>query len=101
MSDVPKPELPVPAVGDWYSDAQGVTLEVVAVDERDRSIEVQYFDGTLEEFDLESWADLELKPAEAPEDWSGPLDMQREDYSVDREEERQESGTNPLDRLDL
>lgn len=100
MSETPESEPSTPAVGDWYADEQGVTFEVVAVDEQDRSIEVQYFDGTLEEFDLDSWSDLQLRAVEAPEDWSGPLDMQREDYGAGFEEELHELGANPLDRLD-
>lgn len=95
-----EPELPGPAVDDWYADPQGMTFKVVAVDEQDNSIEVQYFDGTLEALDLDTWADRQLNPVEPPEDWSGPLDMQHEDYGVDLEEERHDLWANPLDHLD-
>lgn len=100
MSETTEPGPPAPAVGDWYADEQGVTFEVVAVDTQDHSVEVQYFDGTLEEFDLDSWEEMRLNAVEPPEDWSGPLDMQREDYGVDFEEDRPGLGANPLDRLD-
>jgi hypothetical protein len=74
-----------PEVGKWYRTEAGITLEVVAVDNEDGTIEVQYFDGTVEEFDLDDWeaqrANGELVEAEAPEDWSGSVDVDDEDQS--------------------
>lgn len=95
-----EPDLPGPAVGEWYANPQGESFEIVAVDAEDRSVEVQYFDGTLEELDLETWAELQLRPIEEPEDWSGSLDMLREDYGADLEDERHGLWANPLDHLD-
>ncbi|ROR34896.1 DUF6763 family protein [Inmirania thermothiophila] len=63
-----------PRVGDWYRKPNGETFEVVAVDEADETVEIQYFDGDLEEFDFESWYELDLEPIDPPEDWSGPFD---------------------------
>ena len=100
MTKILEPEPLKPAIGEWYADPQGVAFEVVAVDDEDDSIEVQYFDGTLEELDADAWAELQLKPVDPPEDWSGSLDMEREDYGVDLDEERHELWANPLDRLD-
>lgn len=96
-----------PEVGRWYRTSSGTTFEVVAVDEDDGTIEVQYFDGTVEELDLEDWepqrANNEIEEAEAPEDWSGSVDVEGDDeapipnsgYETDR---RMASG---LDGLDL
>jgi hypothetical protein len=74
-----------PEVGEWYRTQTGTTLEVVAVDADDGTIEVQYFDGTVEEFDLDDWeaqrANGEMTNAEAPEDWSGSVDVDDEDQS--------------------
>ena len=89
-----------PAVGEWYANLQGVTFEVVAVDDEDGTIGVQYFDGTLEELDTDAWEDLHARAVDPPEDWSGSLDMEREDYGVDLDEERHELWANPLDQLD-
>ncbi len=99
-SNLMEPEPLKPAVGEWYADTQGVTFEVVAVDDEDGTIEVQYFDGTLEELDADAWNELQLKPVDPPEDWSGSLDIEREDYGVDLGEERHELWANPLDHLD-
>jgi hypothetical protein len=74
-----------PEVGEWYRTSPGNTLEVVAVDADDGTIEVQYFDGTVEEFDLDDWeaqrANGEITNAQAPEDWSGSVDVDDEDQS--------------------
>ena len=38
-----------PVIGDWYRNSTGDLLEVVALDKSDATIEIQYFDGTVEE----------------------------------------------------
>ena len=52
----------------------------MANDGDDATVEVQHFDGRLEEFELESWAEQEFEEAHAPEDWSGSVDVVAEDY---------------------
>ena len=60
----------IPVIREWYQDAaEDVLFEVVAVDEASATIEVQFEDGTVSEFDFESWMQLVLLPAQAPEDW--------------------------------
>ncbi|HET7307086.1 MAG TPA: DUF6763 family protein [Gammaproteobacteria bacterium] len=76
-------EFPPVAVGDWYQTMTGELLEVVAADESEDTIEVQYFDGTVAELDTESWYENIRGPASPPEDWSGSLDISREDYGID------------------
>lgn len=64
-----------PIVGNWYQRLdQEQKFEVVAIDEDEGVVEIQYFDGELEGIDLDTWHDLELEPMEPPEDWTGPLD---------------------------
>ena len=43
-----------PEIGYWYRDIQNRLFEVVALENED-SIEVQYFDGDVTEYDRESW----------------------------------------------
>lgn len=100
MNEIQEPVPLQPVVGDWYADAQGVSFEVVAVDEEAGTIEVQYFDGTVEEYDADSWREMPLKPVDPPEDWSGSMDMERDDYGADLPEERAEMWANPLDHFD-
>src|SRR5690606_20370537 len=75
-----------PVVGDWYRNLKGEIFEVVALDDADGTVSIQYFDGSLEATDIDSWFELSVEPVEPPEDWSGPLDIEREDYGVDLEE---------------
>lgn len=64
-----------PIVGNWYKNLEGETrFEVVALDEKTQTVEIQYFDGEVEELDMDTWYDLVLEAIEAPEDWSGAYD---------------------------
>lgn len=89
-----------PTIGDWYKDESGNTFEVVAFDEDEGTIEIQYFDGAIEELELDSWQDLVIQPIEPPEDWSGSLDIEREDYGVDLELSSPVDWNSPLDGLE-
>jgi hypothetical protein len=79
-----------PVIGHWYRRSNGTLFEVVAVDEDDATAELQYFDGTIDEVDLETWPKLVIELVGAPEDWSGSVDMDPEDFSG------QDSGEMPL-----
>ena len=74
---------PRPRIGDWYRSNGGELFEVVAVDDDDGTIDIQYFDGTVEEMDLEDWEaqseDGLIEAAEPPEDWSGSVDVEAGD----------------------
>ena len=65
----------LPQVGSWYRRLDGNLFEVVAVDEDERTVELQHFDGTVEELEFEIWHALDLERAVAPEDWSGSVDV--------------------------
>lgn len=82
MSDVD------PIIGNWYRNEEtGNDFEVVALDEDAQTVEIQYFDGELEELDLDAWYELPLEAIEAPEDWSGPFDeLEEDDLGYDEEE---------------
>jgi len=89
-----------PRIGDWYKSINGDKFEIVAIDEDEGTLEIQHFDGAVEEIDLESWREMEIVPIEAPEDWSGSLDIEREDYGVDLELTAPNDHINPLDEID-
>lgn len=89
-----------PRVGDWYRTVAGETFEIVALDHDDDTLEIQYFDGTVAELDLDTWYEMNIEATEPPEDWSGSMDIVRDDYGVDLEMPRSDSWTNPLDSLD-
>jgi hypothetical protein len=76
-----------PDIGEWYRIRGGNQFEVVAIDENAGTIEVQYFDGTLEEIDVGDWesqsASGEIEGTDAPEDWTGSVDMDDDEDSVE------------------
>ena len=90
---------PSPVVGDWYR-RNSALFEVVAIDRDDGTVEVQHFDGTLEEFDLEAWDEQDFEEAQAPEDWTGSVDVEPEDYESEREISATGSWADPLMSLD-
>ena len=96
-----------PGIGEWYRLRSGELLEVVAFDAADGTVEVQYFDGTVEEIDYDDWrsqrASGAIEEAEAPEDWSGSVDVEPEDGrgEVDLEEDDRRMRADRLDGLDL
>ena len=94
-------ERPPPQIGAWYQGSDGQTFEVVAWDEERELVEIQYFDGTIEELDGDTWQEEGFEPTEPPEDWSGSLDIERQDYGVDLESNDHLEWHNPLDDLDL
>ena len=73
--------VPDPTIGRWYRRPNGQLFEVVAVDDDDETIEVQFFDGTIDEVDRDTWSKLLVQRVAAPEDWSGSVDMDPEDYT--------------------
>ncbi|MDN5849339.1 MAG: hypothetical protein L0H63_06810 [Nitrococcus sp.] len=89
-----------PVVGDWYMLPKGESFEVVAYDHEDETVEIQYFDGAVEEFELETWIELSAEPIEPPEDWSGSVDIMREDYWAE-DRANPYNPKNPLDELDI
>lgn len=91
---------PLPIVGAWYQTLDGEILEVVAYDSDEDTIEVQFYDGTVDEYDQETWDELGPQLAEPPEDWSGSLDVTSEDYGVDLDRPAGDAHGNPLDHLE-
>jgi hypothetical protein len=53
------------------------------VDDDDATIELQHADGTLEEFDFDTWSDQFAEPAKGPNDWSGSYDMEDADLPAE------------------
>jgi hypothetical protein len=67
-------------IGQWYvREGKGEIFLVTGYDESARTIEIQTFDGDLDEIDLRTWTTLLLEFAETPEDWTGPIDDVRFD----------------------
>jgi hypothetical protein len=62
-----------PIIGSWYKDVENsLKFRVVAIDDTDDSIEVQYLNGDIGEFDNDTWYASTFDIIEDPEDWSAP-----------------------------
>lgn len=68
-----------PVIGEWYKMPEGTVFEVVAINEHDGTIDVQYADGTIGEFDVETWAMLELVIVAPPDAADAYDDMGSDD----------------------
>jgi hypothetical protein len=89
-----------PAIGKWFRRPNGTLLEVVAVDESENTIEIQLFDGTLDEIEIESWRDQLLVEVGAPDDWTGSMDMDPDDYKGIAADEMPPGFHDPLEFLE-
>jgi hypothetical protein len=65
-----------PIVDEWYSHLdKGQRFCVTAVDEENATVEVQHFDGDVEEFTMDEWRELDIELSVEPENWSGAMDI--------------------------
>jgi hypothetical protein len=91
-----------PIVGQWYRGDTNELFEVVAIDHEDETIEIQYFDGTVTEVEFDSWneqlLDELIDMADAPEDWSGAVDVESEGRDRDFEDNARSLWSIPQDR---
>ena len=103
-----------PITDNWYQHLdKGQRFLVVAVDDENGLIEIQYFDGDLDEIELPQWYQMELEPIEEPENWSGALDIGElddlgtsvtdtnpNDWQEPMQEIKGPDGQNPSDKLE-
>jgi len=69
-----------PITDNWYRHMdKGQPFRVVEVDETKMLVDIQYFDGNLEEIDLADWREMDIEPCEEPENWAGALDIPEQD----------------------
>lgn len=86
------------SVGEWY-EAGGQPFEIIGIDAEAGVVLVQHFDGSLDEFDFDSWLELSATPCPPPEDYSGALDLDPDDDPVARRYIAQRGNGHPLDEL--
>jgi len=64
-----------PLIGQWYHyPEKSEKFMVTAIEDATGTVEVQYFDGTIGEFDLADWRSMRAEGIAEPEDWTGPMD---------------------------
>src|SRR5262245_3619717 len=75
-----------PITGEWYRHLdKGQRFRVVSAEKDEDLIEIQNFDGDLEELEFAEWFAMDLEHAAAPEDWTGPMDDVEKDEIDDSE----------------
>ena len=86
-------------LGQWYLHRdKGEIFQVTGYDKEAGTIEIQTFDGDLDEIDEESWRILPLGLAEPPEDWTGPMDdVERDDLGYSETEMSGADWAEPLE----
>ena len=90
-----------PIIGQWYYHLdKGQNFTVVAVDEDGGRVEIQHFDGDVEEILLDEWTNLNIGLSEAPENWSGPIDIgEVDDLGTEMTDTSPDEWSQPLQEL--
>lgn len=69
-----------PRIDQWYTHLdKGQRFYVVAINEEENTVAVQYFDADIEEFSFDEWRELQIELSEEPENFTGALDIAEQD----------------------
>jgi len=92
-----------PVIDHWYKDLENnLTFKVVAFDEKDDAIEVQYINGDIGEYDSDTWYHSTFDYVEDPEDWSAPYDeLEQDDLGYSDPDRHNKPDDEELDILDI
>lgn len=87
-----------PEIGQWYlHQDKGEMFLVTGYDDAARTIEIQNFDGDVDEIDAAIWSAMPLERAAEPEDWTGPLDdVEVDDLGLSETDMRAADWAEPL-----
>ncbi|HEY6924437.1 MAG TPA: DUF6763 family protein [Steroidobacteraceae bacterium] len=77
-----------PQIGQWYERMDTAEVfQVTGIDDGAGTIEIQSFDGDVDEMDFQVWSALPLELAQPSEDWLAPVeDMDAQDVASTRAE---------------
>ena len=90
-----------PVVDNWYFHKdKGQRFMVVSVDDDNKLVEIQHFDGDIEELEFSDWYDMDIEISAEPENWSGATDIgEVDDYGTEVTDTAPEEWDEPLDEL--
>lgn len=90
-----------PVVDNWYFHKdKGQRFMVVAVDSDIETVEIQHFDGDLEEISFSDWYDMDIEIGAEPENWSGATDVgEVDDYGTEVTDTSAEEWDEPLNEI--
>jgi hypothetical protein len=91
-----------PIIDSWYHHPEKAQkFKVTALDDHAATVEIQYFDGSIGELDLDTWYGLDIERIEEPEDWTGPMDnVEKDDLNPVGTEMRREDWESPYQEVD-
>lgn len=74
-----------PEVGQWYAHLdKGQRFFVTAISDDGDAIEIQHFDGDIDELSREEWTQMQIEESVQPENWAGAMDISnRDDLGTD------------------
>lgn len=62
-------------LGNWYiRPVRPQRFQVFAQDPDEATVDIEYFDGNVDEWPTAHWLSLAIEPSEQPHDWTGPFD---------------------------
>ena len=80
----------------WHHD-KGPLFYVTAINREDRTVEVQHYDGDIEEYTFAEWRNMDIEPGEEPENWTGAVDIdERDDLGTEITDTRKADWDEPL-----
>lgn len=87
-----------PEIGQWYLHRdKGEMFRVTGIDEPAGTIEIQNFDGDLDEIEAGTWGSMRIERAAEPEDWTGPVDdVETDDLGYSDTAMKESDWTEPL-----
>ena len=85
-----------PIVNNWYTHKDKGQLFTI-VDVGEDSIDIQYFDGDLEEISFSTWRNMDIELGEEPENWTGAMDIaEADDLGTEVTDTRPDDWSEPL-----
>ena len=90
-----------PIEENWYQHlGKGQMFKVITVDDEHGLIEIQHYDGDLEEIELAYWRQMDLELIEDPENWDGAMDVEElDDLSSSVTDTTASDWLEPLDEI--
>lgn len=90
-----------PSIGQWFHDPiENSYFEVVAFDQHNAFIEIQYLDGDIGEIDIDLWYEMQPIPSQPPNNADAAFQLSNEDYLLQNETIIPEALTNPVTQIE-
>ncbi len=90
-----------PIIDNWYQfQEKSQEFMVVALDDMNNTVEIQYFDGSLAEMDRDNWYEMDLEAIAPPENWAGAVDVGNvDDLGTEVTDTAEEDWSAPLEEI--